>query len=101
MLKKIRDMLTANNGIITHLLEVRTDQDISATGGSNEDLSKGSSLVHGQNLVTGDSSLKGIDRINLGNDNTSTHGVESSCTTLSDITETGNNGDLKMKLACR
>jgi hypothetical protein len=86
--------LTADNSIIGHLLEMGANQDISASSGGNEDLSLAGSLVHGQDLVAGNSSLKGVDRVDLGNDDTSTHSVKSHSTSLSDITETSNNGNL-------
>ena len=70
------------------------DQNVTASSGGDKDLTLGSSLLHGGDLVTRDGGLKGVDRIDLGNEDTGTHGVESLGTTLTDITETGNNGDL-------
>lgn len=70
------------------------NQDVTATSGGDEDLTEGSSLVHGDDLVTLDSGLEGVDGVDLSNENTSTHGVESLSATLADITETGNDTDL-------
>jgi len=85
---------TANDSIILHDLKVLRGQDICATGGGNKDLTLGCGLFHGGNLVSGDSSLESIDRINLSDDNTSTERTEGVGTALSNITVTGNNSGL-------
>jgi hypothetical protein len=84
----------AYNGVVGHLLEVLASQDVTATGGGDEDLTLGSSLLHGGDLEARDGSLEGVDGIDLGDDDTGTHGVESLSAALTDITETGDNGDL-------
>lgn len=84
----------ADDGIIGHLLEVLAGKDISATGCGNKDLTLASSLLHGCDLVTGNSSLESVDRVDLGDEDTSTHAVKSHSTTLSDITEASNDGNL-------
>jgi len=84
----------ANNGIVGHNLEVLASQDVGTTSGRDKDLALGSSLGHGENLVTGDGSLEGVDGINLGDQDTGTHGTESHGATLSDVSETGDNGSL-------
>ena len=86
--------LTANDGIVRHGLEVLSSQDVTASGRGNEDLALRSSLLHGGDLVTGDSSLKCVDRINLSDEHPSTHRVESLSATLSDITVASDDGDL-------
>lgn len=63
---------TANNGIILHDLEVLSGQDVSATGGGNEDLTLRSGLGHGGNLETRNGGLEGVDGVNLGDDDTGT-----------------------------
>jgi hypothetical protein len=93
-LNKVEKKLTANNGIVGHGLEVNTSQNVTAAGGGDEDLANGGSLLHGGDLVAGHSSLEGVDGINLGNDDTSTHAVESHGTTLADITESSNDSNL-------
>jgi len=59
--------LTANNGVVAHGLEVLANQDVTATSGGDEDLTNGSSLVHGDDLVTLDSGLEGVDGVDLSN----------------------------------
>jgi len=86
--------LTANNGIVGHNLEVLASQDVGTTSGRDEDLALGGSLGHGENLVTGDGSLEGVDGIDLGDQDTGTHRTESHGATLSDVSETGDNGSL-------
>jgi hypothetical protein len=73
---------------------VLSDQDISAPGGGDEDLTLAGSLLHGGDLEAGNGSLEGVDGVNLGDEDTGTHSVEGHGATLSDVTETGNDGDL-------
>jgi hypothetical protein len=84
----------ADNSIILHGLEVLTNNDITAASGGNEDVSLTNSSLHGGDFETFHSSLKSVDGIDFGDDNTGTEGSESSSATLTDITVTGNNGDL-------
>lgn len=84
----------ADNGVVGHGLEVLANNDVTAASCGDEDLAKRSSLLHGGDLVAGDGSLESVDGVNLGNDDTSTHGVESLSATLADITETSNDSDL-------
>lgn len=86
--------LTADDCVIGHLLKVFCTQDISASGGSDKDLANASSLLHSCNLVSGDSSLESVDRVDFGNNDTSSHSVKSHGTALTNITVTGNNRDL-------
>ena len=83
----------ANDGVVWHLLEVLTDKDITASGGGNEDLTLGSGLLHWHNLEARDGGLESVDWVNLSDDDTGTHGVESHGASFSDITETGDDGD--------
>jgi len=62
----------ADNGILLHLLEVLADDDVSVTGGGNEDVGTGSGVLHGADLVTGHGGLEGVDGVDLGNENTGT-----------------------------
>lgn len=91
---KVRQRLTANNGVLGHGLEVLANKDISASGGGDEDLTDRGGLLHGGDLVARDGGLESVDGVNLGDNDTGTHGVEGLGTSLSDITETGDNGDL-------
>jgi hypothetical protein len=84
----------ADNGVLGHGLEVLANEDVTAAGGGDEDLTDGGGLLHGGDLVAGDGGLEGVDGIDLGDENAGTHGVEGLGATLTDITETGDNGDL-------
>lgn len=70
------------------------DEDVTATSGGDEDLTERSSLLHGGNLEAGDSSLESVDGVDLGNQDASTHAVQSLGTALANITETSDDGDL-------
>lgn len=84
----------ANNGVLGHGLEVLADEDVSAAGGGDEDLTDRSGLLHSGDLVAGNGGLESVDGVDLSDDDTGTHGVEGLGTTLSDVTETSDNGDL-------
>ena len=84
----------ADNGIVAHDVEVCTGQDVTATSGGDEDLTLRSSLLHGGDLVTLNSSLEGVDGVNLGDKDVSTHAAEGVGATLTDVTVTGNDTDL-------
>ena len=84
----------ADNGIVRHRLEVLSCQDVTATGGGDENLTLRSSLLHGGDLEARDGSLESVDGVDLSDENAGTHGVESLGATLTDITETSDNGDL-------
>lgn len=84
----------ADNGVVGHGLEVGTGDDVTAAGGGDEDLADGSSLLHGGDLVAGNGGLEGVDGVDLGDNDTSTHRVESLGAALADITETSNDSDL-------
>lgn len=84
----------ANNGVVGHGREVLANNDVGAASGGHKDLTAGGSLLHGGDLVASHGSLEGVDRVNLGDDDTSTHAVEGHGAALADITKSGNNGDL-------
>jgi hypothetical protein len=84
----------ADDGVVGHLLEVLSGQDVSASSGGDEDLSAGGSLGHGEDLVSRDGGLEGVDGVDLSDQDTGTHGTESHSTSLSDISESGNDGGL-------
>jgi hypothetical protein len=84
----------ADNGIVGHSLEVNASKDVTAASGGDKDLTLGSSLLHGGDLEAGNGSLESVDGVDLSDDDAGTHAVESLSTTLADITETSNNGDL-------
>lgn len=70
------------------------NEDVTATSGGDEDLTLGSSLLHGGDLVALDGSLEGVDGVDLGDQDAGTHAAESIGTALADITVTGDNGNL-------
>ena len=84
----------ADDGIVLHDGEVGTGDDVAAAGGGDEDLADWCSLLHGENLEARDCGLESVDRINLGDQDTSTHGVQCLGAALADITETSDNSDL-------
>lgn len=89
-----KDALTANDSIVPHGGEVLSSKDVTAASGGDEDLTLSDSLLHGGDLVAGDSGLEGVDGVNFSNEDTSAHVVKSRSATLSDITETGDDTDL-------
>lgn len=84
----------ADNGIVGHSLEVHASKNVTAAGGGDENLSLLGSLLHGGDLEARNSSLESVDGVDLSNDDTGTHAVESLGAALANITETGDNGDL-------
>jgi hypothetical protein len=84
----------ANDGVLGHLNEVLSADNIAAASGSDEDVRAGSSILHGGNLKTLHSGLESVDGVNLGNDDTSTHSAERVSASLTNITITSNDGSL-------
>jgi hypothetical protein len=84
----------AYDGVVGHSLEVNAGEDVTAAGGGDKDLTLGSSLLHGGDLVAGDGSLESVDGVDLSDNDAGTHAVESLGTALANITETGDDGDL-------
>jgi hypothetical protein len=84
----------ADNGVVGHGGEVLAGKNVTASGGGDEDLALGRCLLHGDDLEAGDGSLESVDGVNLSDNDAGTHAVESLGTTLADITETSDDGDL-------
>jgi len=84
----------ADNGIVLHVLKVNTSDDITATSGGDKDVSFLDSVLHGGDFETFHSSLESVDGIDFGDDDTGTERAEGSSASLTDITVTGNNGNL-------
>lgn len=84
----------AKDGVVGHGLEVSSSQDIAASGGGDEDLSTGSGLLHGDDLITLHSGLQSVDGINLSDENASSHSAERLGASLSDVSVSGDNGRL-------
>lgn len=70
------------------------NKDVTAASGGDEDLTNTGSLLHGGDLVAGNSGLESVDWVDFGNENSGTHAVQSRGATLSDITETSDDTDL-------
>src|ERR1700753_195499 len=87
-------LLTADNCVFSHDFEVLANNDITATSGCDENLTKRSSLLHSCNLVSRNSSLKSVDWINFSDQDTSSHRMKCLSTALANITETCNNSNL-------
>lgn len=84
----------ADNGVLTHGLEVLANEDVTAASGGDEDLALRGGVLHGDDLVAGHGGLESVDGVDLGNKDTGTHGVKGVSATLSDITETSDDGNL-------
>ena len=65
-----------NNSVLRHDLEVLCGDDIPVTGGGDEDVGTRSSFLHGRDLVASHRGLKGIDGVNLGDQDTRAIGAE-------------------------
>lgn len=90
----MQGLLTADNGIVLHDVEVLAGKDVTATSGGDEDLALGGSLLHGEDLVTGNGGLESVDGVDFGDNDGSTHAAEGLGATLADVTVTSNDGDL-------
>lgn len=84
----------AHNGVVRHLGEVLASDNVSATGGGDEDLTDLAGLLHGENLVARNRGLEGVDGVNLGNNDSGTERLKSLGAALSDISESGDNSGL-------
>ena len=62
----------ANNGIFRHGLKVLGSDNVSATSSGNKDVGAMSSIFHGGDFVTGHSSLKSVDMVDFGDQDTGT-----------------------------
>ena len=63
--------LLRHDSILRHDLEVLSSNDVPVTGGGDKDVGPGGSIFHGGDFVTCHRRLKGVDRIDLGDENTS------------------------------
>jgi hypothetical protein len=68
--------LLGDDGIILHHSDVLASDNVAAASGRDKDVRDRSGLLHGDDLVTGHSSLQSVDRVDLGDDNTGTIAVE-------------------------
>jgi len=87
----------AYDSILSHDLKVLGGDDVSASGRGDEDVSLRSGLFHGGDLVSGHSSLESVDRINLGDNYSSTVRSEGLGTTFANISVSSNDTDFTSK----
>lgn len=62
----------ANNGVLGHGLEVLGGDDVSVTGGGDEDVGSVSGVLHRGDLVASHGGLKGVDGVDLSHEDSST-----------------------------
>lgn len=84
----------ADDGVLLHDGEVLAGDDVTVSGGGDEDVGLGGSLLHGGDLVAGHGGLEGVDGVNLGDDDARSVRAEGLGASLSDVSETGDDGDL-------
>lgn len=65
-----------NDSVLGHDFEVLRGDDVPVTGGGDEDVTTGSSLLHGGHLITGHRSLESVDGVDLGDNDASTVGLQ-------------------------
>ncbi|KAH3687522.1 hypothetical protein WICPIJ_001484 [Wickerhamomyces pijperi] len=83
-----------DDGVFWHLFKGFLGDDVSTTSGGDEDLTNGGNFVQWSNLVTFNSGLQGVDWVDFRDNDSGTHTSQGHGTTLTNITETGNNGNL-------
>jgi hypothetical protein len=62
----------ADNCILKHNREVGASDDITVAGGSNKDVGSRGGILHGSYLITSHGGLKGVDRIDFGDEDAGT-----------------------------
>lgn len=82
-------------------MNLKKKKDTTATGGGNEDVTLGSSLLHGDNLVSLHAGLESVDGVDLSDEDTGTHSLESLGTSLADISVSSNNSNLRKMCVSR
>merc|ERR1739838_618437 len=84
----------ADDGILKHHLEVAAFDDAGATGSGDEDARLLGGLVHGGDLVSFHGGLKGVDGIDLRDQNSGAESTQSLGAAFADISVSGDAGDL-------
>ena len=84
----------ADDGVILHLHEVFAGDDVLAPGGGHEDVAPGDGVVHGGHLESLAGGLEGVDGVDLCHDDTATETLQGGSTALTNISVSGNTGDL-------
>jgi len=77
--------ILANDGVFGHGIKVLGSDDIPASSRGDKDVGSMSSFFHGSDLVAGHSSLQSVDRVNFGDNDTSTVRSEGLCALAKDI----------------
>lgn len=89
---KVTDV--ADDGVVSHLGHVLYGQNVSVSGGGDEDLGSGQSVLDSVDFVTSHGSLEGTDGVDLGDDDTSSLSSQRLSRSLSDISVTADDGNL-------
>lgn len=69
------------------------NENVTATSGGDEDLAERRRLFHGHDLEARHGRLQCVDRVDLGDENTSTHAVQRSDAALADVTIPSDDSD--------
>jgi len=83
----------ADNGIVQHLLEVTSFDDVLAASGGNKNTGFRAGFIHGGDLITLHSSLQGVDGVDLCHHDSGTESPEGLCASFSNISVSGDDGD--------
>jgi len=84
----------ADDGILQHHLEVAAFDDAGAAGSGDEDARLLGGLVHGGDLVSFHGGLKGVDGVDLRDQNAGAESTQSLGAAFADISVSGDAGDL-------
>merc|ERR1719347_1886350 len=84
----------ANNGVIFHLNEVLAGDDIGTTGGCDEDVAPGDTVLHGSHLVSLHGGLESVDWVDFSDDDPATESPKGLSRALAYVTVASNNSDL-------
>jgi hypothetical protein len=84
----------AQDCVVGHVLEVTRGDDVLAAGGGDKDAALSGGLLHRGNLEALHGGLQGVDRIDLGDDDTRAERAERVRATLAHISVAGDHGHL-------
>merc|ERR1712020_796689 len=84
----------ADDGVVLHLHEVLSGDDVLAPGGGHEDVAPGDGIVHGGHLESLAGGLESVDGVNLRDDNPAAETLQGRSAALTDISVSGNTCDL-------
>merc|ERR1711915_843277 len=83
-----------NDGVILHLQEVFTSENILATSSSYKDVASTDAVFNSCHLIAFHGSLQGINRIHFSNDDATSKSAKRLSRTLSNITISSNHSNL-------